>query len=249
MISVFCASRLLGREGVQRPWLYAGIASVLNQYEHWVDEVVVAVDAGVEAPKHPDSRVRFVNSAGNTQALAVTAALSALSPEADIICGLEDDDLWEPHKLTIQIPYLQEYDFVSCDVAEYHYATNERQPNRYNSFISGWVMKRPVLEAVGAYFARDIFYHVDIEWLGRLNQHPEFKRVHLVEEEAMPPYQIRGDLNLLGEHSKVRGIPGDALVWRRVGYESRGVEANMAGKLQLQADAEHIIRKFQGFPW
>lgn len=247
MISVFCASRLFGRKD-GRPWLLDGIDSVFAQDGHSVDEIVVGLDAGVDVPQLGDARIRFVNSDGNTQAKAVTAALREC--RGDIICGLEDDDTWEPHKLRLQLPWLSRgYDFVSSNVAEFHYESGVQCPNRYNAFISSWVMTRTCLDTVGRHFSDEVFYHVDIEWLGRLNQHPELKRVHLVEEEAMPPMSVRGDLNIVGLYAHVRGVAGAPLVRRLVGYESRGIEANIAGKLQLQADSELVVRKFKDFPW
>ena len=248
MISVFVASRLNGIN--DRPWLLDALDSVFAQQGHAVDEVVVGLDAGVEIPQLGDARVRFVNSDGNNQAKAVTAALREC--RGDIICGLEDDDIWAANKLAVQLPWLDlGYSFVSSCVAEVHYSTGDRLPNRPNAFISSWVMTREVLDTVGAYFSDDIFYHVDIEWLGRLNEHPELKRVHLVEPEAMPPYNVIPLLNMVGQYAHVRGVEACPLVRRAAGYMSRGMECNIdpVGKLRLQADGEAIVRRWGAFPW
>ncbi len=254
MISVFCASRLMGYGDVPepKPWLLDALNSVFAQEGHTVDEVVVALDEGQEHPKLDDKRVRFVNSDGHTQAKAVTAALREV--RGDIVCGLEDDDVWSRDKLKIQLPYLaQGYDFVSSSVAEVHVVTGERRPNRPNAFISSWLMTRRCLDGVGPYFDERMAYHVDVEWLGRLNEHPEFKRMHLVEPEAMPPTVVMPELGVLAEWSIVRGVPEAPLVRRLVGYESRGIECGIRddAKLKIKADGDFITKRFagQGFPW
>lgn len=161
------------------PFLERAVSSVQVQSQDDVEiEYVIALDA--EHPPLPErrfwSRCKIVE-AGKSQVEAMNAGVAAST--GNVIAFLEDDDYWEREKLECQLPLLAKHGFVSC---------NQRETDVQGAFIkvnnfatpSGWLMPRETWEKVGP-FDTAFRYHLDTDWLGRLNQ-SGISRVHLVEE-------------------------------------------------------------------
>jgi glycosyltransferase involved in cell wall biosynthesis len=186
-VSVLCPSRLLVAASSPLRELYVerAIRSVRWQsIAKEVDcEVVVAVDPGraVEARARL-ADVTIVEGDAPGQAASVNAAYRAAT--GDRIALLEDDDVWHWRKLELQLDVLRgarAAAFVSCNQIEVDY---ELEQWRVNDFAtpSGWLMERATWETVG-FFDESFRWHVDNEWLGRLNT-SRLRRVHLVERAA-----------------------------------------------------------------
>ncbi len=130
------------------------------------------------------SRLAVARSSGTGQSQAVNAAAKLIT--GDYVAMIEDDDVHRPDKLAVQLQVLsQGYKFVS---------TTQREVGvdgaflRTNAFAcpSTWLMPRETWEAVGP-FDETLRWHVDTEWLGRLNQvcaERGWKRAHVLHEGA-----------------------------------------------------------------
>ncbi len=129
------------------------------------------------------------------QAAAVNAGMKAATGE--LLAILEDDDQWYPEKLAYQLPLLKDHDFASCNQREVDVYTNFQRVNNFAT-PSGWLMKREVWEKVGP-MDETFKWHVDTEWLGRLNR-TGLKRVHLINSGERDP---RGWLPHIAKHSEV----------------------------------------------
>ncbi|MBI2311660.1 MAG: glycosyltransferase [Betaproteobacteria bacterium] len=154
-------------------------------------EIIVGTDAGADLPPEAVSRApcRVIHAAGaQSQTAAINAALAKASGE--VIAFLEDDDFWAPRYLAVALKRLGQYPFVSSNQAE---VFPEGLFFRLNDFPtpSGWIMRRKVLERIGG-FDDEYRYHLDNEWLGRLNQ-ARVPRLHLIESRIPlePEYLAR----------------------------------------------------------
>ncbi|MEX0807144.1 MAG: glycosyltransferase [Dongiaceae bacterium] len=185
-ISVIVPSRLQARPGHRGAlWLERALETIAHQtyLKKSSIEVLIALDAGVAAPTLPSSaiskHVRFVNASsdGKTgQAAAVNAAIAAIAGET--IAMLEDDDAWKPTFLQTAVEVLTECDFVSSSQM---LVDQDGLPLEVMYFPtpSGWVMRRSLWEEIGG-FNEKLQFHIDVEWIGRLNESRK-RRVHLVE--------------------------------------------------------------------
>lgn len=187
MISVVIPSRL-ARMPDGRFWLDRSLEAVRCQSGPGLGEIeiVVGLDAGATLPdrllaKNP----RLIGANAKTdgpggQAAALNAALAAIS--GDIVAILEDDDWWEVRHLALAADALGTFDFVSSsqrcvDPAGTHIGVfGAATP-------SGWVMRRAALEKAGP-FDEAYRFHLDSEWLGRLNLFVE-RRGHFIEASEM----------------------------------------------------------------
>jgi glycosyltransferase involved in cell wall biosynthesis len=144
-------------------------------------EAIVGLDAEATPPAHLVGAAmapRFIMApAGATgQSAALNAAAAAAT--GDFIAFLEDDDWWEREHLVRSIHALADFEFVSSsqrlvdsagrDIGVFGYPTP-----------SGWVMPRRLFGRVGP-FNEDFRFHLDGEWLGRLNR-VVTRRAHFVE--------------------------------------------------------------------
>ncbi len=112
---------------------------------------------------------------GKGQAQAVNAAAKRIT--GDLVAMVEDDDCWRPDKIAIQLAVMEKgYDFVSTTQRE---IAEDGSWLRTNAFAcpSTWLMTREVWEKVGP-FDETFRWHVDTEWLGRLNA-AGIKRAHI----------------------------------------------------------------------
>lgn len=143
--------------------------------------IVVAVDKGdMLDPQLCDSLgVQCVESHGKSQAAALNGAIRQL--DCDYVAFLEDDDRWQPQFLAIAAQALELGGFVSSNQT---LIDDEGDIVRFLDFPtpSGWIMHYNTMARVGE-FNESFRYHIDNEWLGRLNQ-SGVTRVHLLERYA-----------------------------------------------------------------
>ncbi|MDZ4737637.1 MAG: glycosyltransferase family A protein [Rhodospirillaceae bacterium] len=184
--SVIVPSRLQERPGHNGAlWLERALETIAHQtrLKKSSIEVLVALDAGVAPPTLPpsaiDDHVRFVNAPSDRkagQASAVNAAMAAATGET--IAMLEDDDAWKPTFLETAVEVLAGCDFVSSSqmLVDQNGLPLEVM---YFPTPSGWVMRRSLWDEIGG-FNGNLQFHVDVEWIGRLNESRK-RRVHLVE--------------------------------------------------------------------
>lgn len=167
-----------------RLWLDRALASIGTQTIAGKRpfEVVVGLDHGVTAPKLEPPRsvaLRFVNASADRrrgQAAAINTA--AKEARGDLFAILEDDDAWRPLFLKTAVATLVEFDFVSSSqmLLDRNGLPSELM---YFPTPSGWVMRRELWDEIGG-FDEAIRFHVDMDWIGRLNQAGK-RRAHLVE--------------------------------------------------------------------
>lgn len=145
-------------------------------------EIIVGLDRGTSVPPELSETgfaVRFVSpeeGRPRNQASALNAAFKVA--RGSLLAILEDDDQWHPSRLRSALEVLKTHDFCSSTQREVaadgnHYWTND------NATPSGWVFHRHVWERIGP-FDEAINFHIDNEWLGRLNE-SKFTRCHQVE--------------------------------------------------------------------
>jgi hypothetical protein len=166
-------------------WLNRALGSIQRQtaFRKLSIEILVGLDAGVAPPTLPSSaaleRVRFLNAPSGrkpSQAAAINAAATAA--HGTTLAVLEDDDAWKPAFLETALAALADCDFVSSSqmLVDRHGLPLEVM---YFPTPSGWAMPRALWQEIGGFNER-LQYHVDVEWIGRLNQSGK-RRAHLVE--------------------------------------------------------------------
>jgi hypothetical protein len=167
-------------------WLEDALGSIRAQTcfdkHEWI--VVVGLDAETKLPtttKPTGLSVSYAWSLSRTQACAVNAAASEVVWQgAEVVALLEDDDLWCPSKMEVQIESLKRVPFSSC--SQRVLSEDRRSVLGTNDYPipSGWVMWTHVWKRIGG-FDLNFRYLVDTEWLGRLNQ-VRVPRLHFVEK-------------------------------------------------------------------
>ena len=200
---------------------------------------------GLPARFHGGS-VRTVASGARSQAAAVNAGVKAST--GDCIAFLEDDDQWYPDKLRYQLPLLDRHGFVSCNQREI-----DEQANfvRLNNFAtpSGWLMHREVWDKVGP-MDTTFQYHVDTEWLGRLNR-SVYKRAHLVSIGAEK--EPRGWLQQIAQYSAIVQSEDvtEPLVARTVnpGGGMERIRTDPEAAAQSMREHEIMMERFGSVPW
>jgi glycosyltransferase involved in cell wall biosynthesis len=161
-------------------FLRRSVKSVRDQTAATLFEItiIIAVDKGemLDQALRRELDVQCVESAGKSQASALNAAIRQL--DGDYVAFLEDDDRWQPNYLAVVGQVLEGADFISSNQMEFDADGNIL---RYLDFPtpSGWFMRRTTMEQVGE-FNEAYRYHLDNEWLGRLNV-SGLNRVHLVD--------------------------------------------------------------------
>jgi glycosyltransferase involved in cell wall biosynthesis len=186
-ISVICPSRLVAPASASRPELYVARAIRSVRWQSvWADfdwEIVVAVDPG-RAGEVPAilGDVRVVEGDSLGQAAAVNAAVRTAT--GDVVAILEDDDVWHWRKIELQLGALREPTTARFASANQIEMDQDGGALRINDFAtpSGWLMNRKTWEAVGP-LNESFRWHVDNEWLGRLNAQG-IPRVHLIEQSS-----------------------------------------------------------------
>lgn len=152
-----------------------------NRLEKYDIVVTIAVDSGCELEKSSleDLGAQCIVSEGSSQAAALNAGIDTI--KGGYVAFLEDDDQWEQNFLQNAFMHLENSDFISSTQAEYDENGMFRRINDFPT-PSGWVMRAELLHNIGK-FNEEFKYHIDNEWLGRLNQ-KSAKRVHLIEATA-----------------------------------------------------------------
>lgn len=246
-ISVIVPSRLAVNPTSQdnRLWLDRSLMSVKRQtvfaQHEW--EFIVGLDANAPWPPERFSDVKFVRSTGAGQALAVNAA--AAHATGDVLVYAEDDDFNYPRKLELQLPYLGSYDLVTCNSREIDEYANFI---RVNDFPTGWMMKRALWQEIGG-FDESSRWHVDTEWLGRVNAAGK-KRVHLVSDGRAPAtsqwlaqVQRHSDIAQTGEQEPLVG----RLVNPAGGMSKIASDPEAAA--QSREEHERMHTRFGEIPW
>ena len=264
MISVLIPSRLV--ENPNRPgelWLERALRSIGAQtiLSRQKVEIVVGLDHDVDAPavkSPPALKLRFVNVEKNRrpgQASAINAAGAAATGQ--LIAILEDDDSWHQAFLMTAARALGNCDFVSSSQMLVDEHGTPREP-MYFPTPSGWLMRRELWREMGG-FDESIRYHVDMEWLGRLNEAGK-RRVHLVER-GFPL-----DMAFLKEHKKwlahlAQGQPLPVklqqhaapvpLVVRTLSPNSgtNQIRSNPDAKGQSKREMDALRKRFGTTPW
>jgi glycosyltransferase involved in cell wall biosynthesis len=181
-LSVVIASRLeRSRNGSGALLLERAVASVERQTLSLDVEILVGLDHGVAPPDALRERSVVWRNAprGGGQAAAMNAALAPA--QGDVIAFLEDDDWWGPRHLEFAVPRLDYFSFVSSVQLLFDESDTYKGIFDYPT-PSGWVMRRALADEIGP-FNEEYRYHLDSEWLGRLNR-TGHRRCHLVEATA-----------------------------------------------------------------
>jgi glycosyltransferase involved in cell wall biosynthesis len=147
-VSVIIPSRLARNPSGSGLNLFLDLSAggVLRQTIEQPIEIVVGLDHG--AKKKIPQRfleqgrvpILFAESRGKGQAAAVNAAVRKAT--GDVLAFCEDDDLWEPSKLAVQVPLLDQFDLVTC---------NQRERDHWGAFVA-----TTILRTLGGSEARDV---------------------------------------------------------------------------------------------
>jgi len=114
--------------------LKRALKSVLNQ-THLPDDIIVIDDgSGDETPKIQEEfpHIRYIRQENGGVASARNRGIEAARYE--LLAFLDDDDVWDPHKLAMQLPYHRDYAVTFCDE---RWIRNEKEvkiPKRYAKF-------------------------------------------------------------------------------------------------------------------
>lgn len=233
-LSVIIPSRARSR---QQEFLDNAIYSIQTQTDA---EIIVAIDRDADRP-YVEAKLVV---AGNSQAAALNAGVAVST--GDLIAFLEDDDKWSVGKVDSQLEALESYDFVSTNQLEVEEDGNVLRVNDFPT-PSGWMMKRATWDKVGEF---DLTYrwHMDTEWLGRLNCY-QLKRCHLVESTAptLPPYMgVRPWLGEVAKHSAIVRSGHMIPLVRRLVHPEQGMMM-----LDQRSNEEHqrMFNCFKEIPW
>lgn len=181
-VSVIIPSRL-DRNPLGKLWLDDAVKSIVSQEVRYNlnIEVIIAVDSDADTSVVEIQNLKFAKSDGKSQASALNAGIKMAT--GDVISFLEDDDIWHPKKLDESLIALNSFDFVSSNQMEFIMDSNGlRLFQKINEYPtpSGWMMTREKFNEIGI-FDVAYKYHLDTEWLGRLNR-SEMTRCHMVEK-------------------------------------------------------------------
>jgi|GEM_PF-642571 glycosyltransferase involved in cell wall biosynthesis len=236
------------------PLLGRALDSVLAQtYSNW--ELIVVNDGGesihaVTADRDPCDRIRCIDfDRSQAQAVARNTALTAAKGE--IICYLDDDDVYLPHHLETVVRGLsgQEHAFVYTDAvvvkerlvdgsgeevdrsnpyAHHDYSRERLLVNNYIP-INTWAHKRVCVDAVGL-FDRSLSCYEDWEFLLRLSERYDF---HHIEKTTV---EVRHRVDQVDNVSRIR-LADTADAYRRIyARHGKGLAED------LLAERETVVR-------
>jgi glycosyltransferase involved in cell wall biosynthesis len=248
-VSVICASRLQPNPFGSGLNLYLDRALMSAKRQGLPEgvelELIVGVDAGVwDIPKRFDDGVTVVHSDGKGQAAALNAGVKCSTGE--VISFIEDDDIWVGGKVGIQLQALERYQFVSCNQRE---IDEQGGFCRYNDFAtpSGWIMPRATWEKVGP-FDETFRWHMDTEWLGRLNA-AGITRSHIIHDNGggRPWVANIARVSHVMNHPEYR----EPFVNRMINPEGGMERIRKDPELAAQSAEEHarMMERFGCFPW
>jgi glycosyltransferase involved in cell wall biosynthesis len=246
------------REG--RLWLEAAIESVREQTilrENGSDpnitdlEIVVAIDASAfeisparKSAIESAGPVIWIQSPGTGNAVTLNAAARAAT--GDILAFLDDDDLWHPAWLSVAIPLLSAYDFVSTSPAQMD-LTGKSLGYRDFALPSTWIMRRAFWEKMNGLNESNAL-HPDTEFLGRLNA-ANARRVHLLDAASR---KRQSDwLDQIAGHSDILGTRHPPLVIcsRTPGGMSDRIKNDPVLLAASRKEYEAMIARFGAVPW
>ena len=246
-ISVIVPSRLAPNPTSEHGnlWLDRALMTVRRQtvFAAHAFEFIVGIDCDAPAPPARFGDVRFVRSRGNSQAMAVNAA--AAEATGDVLVYAEDDDYQYERKLELQLPYLDSYDLVTC---------NSREIDEYANFLSvndfptGWVMKRSLWQEIGG-FDESFKWHVDTEWLGRVNAAKK-RRMHLVSDGRTP--ETSDWLKWVSRHSDIASTGEQEPLVGRLRNPKGGmarIASDPEAAAQSREEHERMVKTFGEIPW
>lgn len=195
--------------------------------------------------------VSCIQSDGNTQAKALNVAIKQV--DEGFVAFLEDDDQWMPDYLNFAMQAITLCDFVSSTQAEFDETDEFIRVNDFPT-PSGWFMTASTLKKVGQ-FNENYRFHLDNEWLGRLNQ-AKLKRIHMVGSTAPVKKRYAQEvrpwlMNLLNFSNLARHISPYPLV-RRLVHQNSGMAQIAANKEYLdisERESESLVNRFGVMPW
>jgi glycosyltransferase involved in cell wall biosynthesis len=193
------------------------------------------------------SGVRIVEATHTGQAAALNTGIAICT--GDLLAFIEDDDVWHPEKIRMQLAEISGTNnhvaFVSSDQLEFDESGRWLRVNEFPT-PSTWLMTRELWDRVGD-FDESFRWHLDTEWLGRLNR-LHVQRMHLIA----PVRPLRESLLWIAKHSLVRAtqerIP---LVGRTVnprGGMQRIAEDSIAAA-ESREEYARMRAAFGGIPW
>lgn len=183
-IGVVIPSRLALSPDGKTLWLQSALESIRAQTcfdrHEWV--VVVGLDEGAKKPSEEGmaTHFSFVHASTRGQAAAVNAAAhAATAAGVEVMSFLEDDDLWHPEKMAIQLSRLEQAPFLSC--SQWLMSEDRQAVVGLHDYPipTSWIMTTDVWKKIGG-FNESFRFHVDSEWIGRLNEE-HIPRIHLIE--------------------------------------------------------------------
>ncbi len=261
-ISVVIPSRLqAAKDDAGAPWFVErAIHCVRSQSifkKGYEPEILIGVDPGMAALAAPrlGNSARACEATVRLQAAALNAACRRIS--GDVVAFLEDDDLWEPSYLERAINEFSRCQFISSTHLE---RTVDGVIVRIQDYPtpSSWVMPRATFDQVGLW-DEDYRWHLDSEWLGRLNA-LKIPRIHMVEATA--PIEPDAIFSTRPNLASVLKFGGDAvsflrhespwpLVMRTVhpGSGMAQIAASEAKTAQSKLEYEKIADRFGCIPW
>ncbi len=171
----------------QSQFLAAAIQSIVSATERALSEgqktkIIVGLDKGSPEPSI-DPSLRSIVKIAWTDQPSQAHALNECSKhiDTDLVAILEDDDQWSSDYLLVAAQALRDTSFVSSTQLE---VSPSGDIIRIQDFPtpSGWIMTAETFFKVGP-FDPSYRYHLDNDWLGRLNE-TQTPRTHLVDATA-----------------------------------------------------------------
>jgi len=219
---------------------------------------IIGVDVDAVVPDFILSRcdVVIARSSGNSQILALNAAIDKIDGQYDYVAFLEDDDWWHPDYLYWALLALEHYDFVSSS------QLSVDEDGRILTIFdyptpSGWLVSTNTLLNVGP-VNPESKWHYDNEWLGRLSN-LGIRRCHLVECTAPTSFGtaewrpgIRNIISNGGPRIEIqRHNLAFPLVYRLVHSQSGTAAVKVDERAGKESEEEYkwLISKYGRIPW
>lgn len=238
-------------------WLDRAMQSIKHQDVSLPIDVLICVDPGMSGRVPP----RFTEPGGRLdvhviegkqagQAHALNAGLDGAT--GDVLAILEDDDYWCGNRLSLGLPLLERFDFVSSNQREIDEQANFCSVNDFAT-PSGWIWPR----RLGLRFDPGYRWHLDNDVLGEVTRRG-LKRAHQVEQGAadefrrtVVPRPWLDNVANVGKATLVEIGQREPLINRTVhaGSGMARIAAEPAAKAQSDAEYDTLIRRYGVIPW